>query len=94
MKFQFQICIFVTHSIFQQIMKIIKSFVGAYVPLTEQGKIIVDGVLTSCYADVNHDLAHLTMAPMQRFADVLDWIFGDDTEFPIYQAAGYCAAAR
>ena len=53
-------------------------------PLTKEGNIIVDGVLTSCYADFNHDLAHLTMIPMQRFANVLQWIFGDDAGFPIY----------
>ena len=57
---------------------------GAYVPLTKEGNIIVDGVLTSCYADFHHDLAHLVMAPMQVFALALEWIFGDDTGFPIY----------
>ena len=49
-----------------------------------EGKIIVDGVLTSCYADSNHDLAHLAMIPMQRFSEVLSWIFGEDTGFPVF----------
>ena len=65
-------------------IKILNIFLGAYVPLTAEGNIIVDGVLTSCYADFDHDLALFTMAPMQRFANALNWIFGDDTGFPIY----------
>ena len=60
------------------------TFVGAYVPLTKEGMIIVDGVLTSCYAECDHDLAHLTMMPLQRFADALDWIFGNDNGFSSY----------
>ena len=57
---------------------------GAYVPLTEEGKILVDRVLASCYADFNHHLAHLTMAPMQIFSVVLEWLVGNDTGFPVY----------
>ena len=34
-------------------------------PLTMEGNIIVDGVLASCYASFDHDLAHIAMAPMQ-----------------------------
>ena len=59
-------------------------FLGAYVPLTREGLIVVDGVLASCYADFDHDLAHLIMTPMQRFSKVMQWIFGDDTGFAIY----------
>ena len=43
--------------------------------MTKEGKIIVDGVVASCYAGFDHDLAHFTMAPMQYFADVLEWTF-------------------
>ena len=57
-------------------------FLGAYVPLTMEGRIMVDEVLTSCYADFDPDLAHLTMISMQRFSEVLKWIFGEDTGFP------------
>ena len=52
---------------------------GAFAPLTTEGMIMVDGVLASCYASFHHDLAHLTMIPMQRFSEVLEWTFGDDT---------------
>ena len=60
------------------------SIVGAFVPLTNEGKIVVDGVLTSCYADFDHDLSHLIMTPMQLIPTILGWIFGDDMEFPVY----------
>ena len=45
---------------------------------------MVDGVLASCYADFHHDLAHLTMQPMQIFPALLEWIFGKDTGYPVY----------
>ena len=57
---------------------------GAYVPITKEGNILVDGVLTSCYADFDHDLAHLTMTPMQWFPEIIDGILGDGTGFPAY----------
>ena len=59
-------------------------FVGAYVPLTTNGIIVVDGVLTSCFAESHHDLAYLIMQPMQQFSEVLDWIFGIDAGFPVF----------
>ena len=52
-------------------------------PLTKEGKIIVDGVLVSCYSGTHHELGHLSMTPM-RFSAVIEWIFGDDTEPPVY----------
>ena len=61
-----------------------KPIAGAYVPLTKEGNIIVDGVLTSCYADFHHDVAHLTMTPMQRLAEALEWVFGADAGFSNY----------
>ena len=45
---------------------------------------MVDEVLTSCYADIDHDVAHQTMIPMQRFSEVLKWIFGEETGFPVF----------
>ena len=41
-------------------------FVGAYVPLTTEGTIMIDGILASCYTDFPHDLAHLAVKPMQK----------------------------
>ena len=61
-------------------------FTGAYAPLTTEGRIIVDGVLVSCYAECPHDLAHLTQKPMLKYAEVIEWIFGDEFGFPLYLA--------
>ena len=62
----------------------ISSLSGAYVPLTAEGKIMGDGILASCYSGFPHDLAHITITPMQKFGEVMGWIFGDDFEFPVY----------
>ena len=45
---------------------------------------MVDGVLASCFADFQHDLAYSIMIPMQRFSEVMDWIFGIETGFPVF----------
>ena len=57
---------------------------AAYVPLTPEGNIIVDGVLASCYSDVDHDLAHLSMIPMQWYKDAMEWILGYDFGLSVY----------
>ena len=49
-----------------------------------EGKIMVDDILTSCYADFPHELAHFTMMPLQRFPAVMDWIFGADAGYPVF----------
>ena len=54
---------------------------GAYVPLTGEGNIVVDGVLASCYPSIDHDLAHIGMAPMRWFPEIIQLIFGDDNGF-------------
>ena len=51
---------------------------GAFVPLTTEGNIIVDGVLASCYASFHYDLAHIVMTPIQWFPEIIHWIFGDE----------------
>ena len=51
---------------------------GAHVPLTTEGNIIVNGVLASCYASVNHDLADLGMAPIHWYPKIVQWVFGKD----------------
>ena len=47
-------------------------------PLTREGNIVVDGVLASCYASFDHDLAHIVMEPIQWFPEIIEWIFGKD----------------
>ena len=61
-----------------------KHVAGAYVPLTMEGNIMVDGALASCYAYINHDLAHLSMAPLRWFPQMTNLMFGQDGEWPSY----------
>ena len=56
--------------------KLIKKFLGAYVPLTKEGNIIVDGVLASCYGSYDHDLIHLSVTPLRWFTREVEWMFG------------------
>merc|ERR1712055_348614 len=44
---------------------------GAYVPLTEHGTLLVDGVLCSSFANVPHGIAQLLAAPLRWFPSVL-----------------------
>ena len=57
---------------------------GAYVPLTMEGNIIVDGIVVSCYASFDHDLAHFTMTPMQGFPVIMEWAVGVEKGAPAY----------
>ena len=57
---------------------------GVYVPLTMEGNVVVDGVLASCYTVFDHDFAHLTMAPMQRFSEAMEWIFGNNNGYSVF----------
>ena len=57
---------------------IYKIFLGAFVPVTMDGNIMVDGVLASCYPSLDHDLLHVAMTPLQWFPKVTKWIFGED----------------
>ena len=59
-------------------------FVGAYVPLTDEGNIVVDGVLTLCYASFDHNLAHFAMTPVNLFPQLIEWIFGEDNGMQVY----------
>ena len=49
---------------------------------------MVDGVLASCYARVNHDLAHIGVAPFRWFPKVMEWIFGEDNGSSVYANIG------
>ena len=53
-------------------------------PLTTEGNILVDGILTSCYASSHHDLGHLALAPMRYFPKLMDLIFGQSNDYPGY----------
>ena len=50
---------------------------GAYVPLTMEGNILVDGILASCYPSVRNDLAHIGMTPMRWFPWMVEQIYGE-----------------
>ena len=61
-----------------------QNITGAYVPLTKEGNIMIDGVLTSCYSSFQHDLAHIGMTPVQWFPGVMKWLFGVDGDILAY----------
>ena len=52
--------------------------------MTNDGNIVVDGVLASCYAQSDHDLAHIAMTPAQLFPEIMEWIFGRDAGFSVF----------
>ena len=64
--------------------KWIKLTIGAYTPLTKEGNVMVNRIMVSCYAVSNHNLAHLMLAPMQWYPDIMVWIFGIEKESPGY----------
>ena len=70
-------------SMFEQAQNLSFIFAGAYVCFTEEGNIVVDGVVASCYPSYNHDVAHITMTPLSWFPDAMDWIFGEDNGFSV-----------
>ena len=39
---------------------------------------MVNDVLASCYASFDHDLAHITIAPIQWFPEIIQCIFGKE----------------
>ena len=50
-----------------------------------EGTILVDKVLASCYAHApDHNLAHFGMIPLRCFPEIMQWILGEDIEFPVY----------
>ena len=48
------------------------------------GKIVVDGVLASCYAIVDHDIAQIVMKPIQWYPGVIELIFGNENGVSAY----------
>ena len=59
-------------------------FPGIYVPLKMEGNIIVDGVLTSCYGIVDHDIVQIVMKPIQWYPGVIELVFGDENGIPVF----------
>ena len=62
----------------------IKVFVfssGAYVPLTVDGNVVVDGVFASCSASVDPDLTQIGTTPIRYFPQITDWIFGENYSY-------------
>ena len=53
-------------------------------PLTAAGNIVVDGVVASCYASTDHDLAYIGTFPMRWFPTMVEWILGQDKEMSAY----------
>ena len=49
-----------------------------------EGKIVVDGVLASCYAFVDHDIAQIVTKPIQWYPDVTELVFGDENGVSAY----------
>ena len=58
--------------------------IGAYVPLTKEGNIMVDEVVASCYPSADHDMVHIAMAPIQCLPHTTEWIFGEENGFQGY----------
>ena len=46
-----------------------------------EGNIMVDEILASCYASVDHNLAHFWMTPLRLFLWMLEKIYGDNNGF-------------
>ena len=74
------------HSLIQRIIH--DCFPGAFFPLTLEGTIVVDEVLVSCFATVDHDFGNIGVAPMLWFPRLIEWIFGEDKGFSIYANIG------
>ena len=51
-----------------------------------EGNIIVDDVLASCYASVDHDIAHITMAPIRWFPEFIELFSVKKNVSPMYVA--------
>ena len=49
-----------------------------------EGNIVVDGVLASCYAIVDHNIAQVVMKPIQWFPHVIELVFGDENAVSAY----------
>ena len=49
-----------------------------------EGNIVVDGVLASCHASVDHDSAQIGTTPLRWFPKIMDYVFGEDKGIQVY----------
>ena len=49
-----------------------------------EGNIVVDGVLASCYAAVDHDICQIAMKPVQHYSDITKLVFGNENGVSVY----------
>ena len=49
-----------------------------------EGNIVVDGVLASCYAADDHNMAHFAVAPIAWIPGLIEGIFNVHNESPDY----------
>ena len=59
-------------------------YIGAFVPLTMEGTIMVDEVLASCYPSEDHDIIHNMLLLVRYFPHFTMWIFGKENGFYSY----------
>ena len=52
--------------------------------MTIEGKLMVDGVLASCYPSSHHDVIHVGMSPLRLFPHIVSDIFGEDNGFATF----------
>ena len=65
----------------------VESFVdaGVYAPLTAEGTVVVDGVVASCYAEVqSHNMAHMAIWPYRMWKQYVDSATYTTQDMPIY----------
>ena len=42
------------------------------------GNIVIEGVVSSCYALYNYDVAHIALTPIRLLPRFTEWVFGND----------------
>ena len=45
---------------------------------------MVDAVLASCHASVDHDIAQIGMTPLRWFPKIMELLFGREDEKPVF----------
>ena len=48
------------------------------------GNTVVDGILASCYASVDYNLAHIGMLPLRWFPTMMELLFGKENDNALY----------